>query len=922
MNAIVHGADASSVRPFHDTTILTCDSPCGAGKTHGACGHVTRMVKRGRKFVIAQPTQELLRQTLTMLRAFDRDIPVTLIDGGATRAPVPAIVRHFEQADRGQPEVVLITHEGLLRAPHVRGKRNWHLIVDEVPQAFTAFERPVRLAACKDMLLGHVRTEAYAPGFTRLLPGRGAEVMAMNRSGDQAREAVRPVMARVYRQADWHVVVEDDRLAAFQRNAEAAPDRVAELPCYGLLQPTLLSGWSSATVMGANLTNSVLYRYWTRLGVRFEPHPAIKPRYRVHPNGGRLTIYHASERPWSKSLRDATVNDPERGAVRLFDNIVSRVKDLHASTPFAWAANNDVADGLFAGCVAVRMPTHAHGLNAFKHLDHAVCLAALNLRSSHYGVLHALTGLDSEEVGDAVYREGCYQLSCRTSLRDPERDCHRSIVVADRLTAAWLAERFPGAAIEALPGASLVPVDGRTVRRSHKTEAAKHVAFRRSVTEDLLGQIERLNQPVLPRRNPLYNHSVSEAPSRALGAQVSLPEIDGADASAPADWYGAAFAAVYCKRAAADLRAGDDDAFVAFLREAHATVVAEKEENFLLSAAHYDPHRNPDPSKERGLGNITRIRGVWMDNDGGDLTHRDFADCFRVRMVVFNSHRSTPEAVRWRCWLPTNRWISVDVHNHLVANILEKLRKRKYFGDNHVRDTLTRALREAGFRPAARDVDAATAKRIGAVVPLLMGMIKSRRWGLDEAQAEVLSDGLVAAGYAGAGDDLQRVCEDLMRIKRHGFDESKFTAASLFYAPCQAAAGPAASFFTDHHEGREAIDPIVWVARSTLDQRPAPPPPTFVRSSPAPIPGMDPIADVVRESKVNAAIGAFRAAPDGQRNRTFMALAGRLAALGLPRAWVGAILADEARRPGAGTKRRAQVSSVLAWLDKRRAFAA
>ncbi|MBD0276048.1 MAG: hypothetical protein ICV73_29490 [Acetobacteraceae bacterium] len=55
------------------------------------------------------------------------------------------------------------------------------------------------------------------------------------------------------------------------------------------------------------------------------------------------------------------------------------------------------------------------------------------------------------------------------------------------------------------------------------------------------------------------------------------------------------------------------------------------------------------------------------------------------------------------------------------------------------------------------------------------------------------------------------------RLRPHGFDRSKFSASSLFYAPCQAAAGAAASFFIDHAgPGRAPLDVRLWVSKPIL----------------------------------------------------------------------------------------------------------
>ena len=78
--------------------------------------------------------------------------------------------------------------------------------------------------------------------------------------------------------------------------------------CFGLLKPTIFEPFKSATVMGAMLTESVMYHWWLNWGVEFEPHVVIdqKARERLpeHLNGERVTIRYFFDAPWSKRSRD------------------------------------------------------------------------------------------------------------------------------------------------------------------------------------------------------------------------------------------------------------------------------------------------------------------------------------------------------------------------------------------------------------------------------------------------------------------------------------------------------------------------------------------------------------------------------------------------------------------------------------------
>ena len=80
----------------------------------------------------------------------------------------------------------------------------------------------------------------------------------------------------------------------------------------------------------------------------------------------------------------------------------------------------------------------------------------------------------------------------------------------------------------------------------------------------------------------------------------------------------------------------DIEAFIDGLRWCHQFAYERKEANGLISPSIFDQSLSDDTS--RGLANIRAIWGIWLDNDGGDLTHQEFARLFpRLRMVITNS---------------------------------------------------------------------------------------------------------------------------------------------------------------------------------------------------------------------------------------------------------------------------------------------
>ena len=186
----------------------------------------------------------------------------------------------------------------------------------------------------------------------------------------------------------WSSYVLDDQ---YTNLINGAGDR-RKLLAFAHLKPSLLDGFASATIMGACLTQSVLYQLWSAMGVEFRPHKPItkRLRYTEHTNGHLLTILYATEEDWSKNFRDKMID----GALTVHDRVVQRVAETFSGVEFVWMGNKDTPDNIFNGR-GYRLPNSPHGLNPYQHLHHAVILSALNPPPAHFAFLDAL-GFDSE----------------------------------------------------------------------------------------------------------------------------------------------------------------------------------------------------------------------------------------------------------------------------------------------------------------------------------------------------------------------------------------------------------------------------------------------------------------------------------------------------------------------------------------------
>lgn len=617
-----------------------------------------------------------------------------------------------------------------------------------------------------------------------------------------------------------------------------------KLMTFSLLRPTLVEKFRSTTIAGACFEDTALYQLWTRLGVEMRPVKAASLRYDVHPNGDVLTIAYVTEEDWSKTLRDRKIAENGKSA-SVLDEVVETITQAVGQQPFAWMANKDVPASIFDHLPgAVQLPNSPHGLNCFQHLHVAVVLSALNPRSPHFTFME-VQGIDAESLRRAHYWLAIYQAVLRISVRNPADRNPKLVIVMDRNSAEWLAGLFPGASIVSI--GNLKPVKGKAGRpRIHASDDARKRAFRLREKQRREEELARLN-PQMGWDEISNKKGITSLISPSPQAHGLLPSM------------GSAFENLYSTEPMAHLPATSPDEFIRLLRDLHQSRPREKEDCPLLSPAHFVPDM-PGAESKRGLANITHVNGIWLDNDGGDLTCEEFASLFPyLRMAIWNTYSSTPEEPRWRVFIPTTRAMTVEVHKEIIEQIKRQLAEEGYCCESEIQKKKQRG--------------------------------SNRQW------------------------------------LAHGFDKSKFNAASVFYMPCHGA-HPKGSFFIDYNgKDRLPLDVEQWAEEAVrmMKVEPAPilqPPSIAVNDN-----GNDALANIrhaliserrPRATRIESAIAAWRSTPKGNGHAGFFNLAVALRSAGLEEPEIRAMLNQEAAYAHSPAKRKKEIAQNLKSLRKLR----
>ena len=217
---------------------------------------------------------------------------------------------------------------------------------------------------------------------------------------------------------------------------ESETDKANRLYFLTMLNP---SAFRDIILLGANLTDSLLYKWLTKYhGVHFREHKDIMSRLRRNPveNKDVEIHYFVPGRHFSKNLGKKTGLKTDMNS--LIDTMDERTLGLFRGEPALYVANvgrkSEIIDksGNFKP-----IPVVSHGLNDWQGYHNIYISAAVNRQPKHFAMLEAL-GLSASEVHRGCAYEMAYQNVMRSSLRDPQSRNKVRVLAPDQPTATYL----------------------------------------------------------------------------------------------------------------------------------------------------------------------------------------------------------------------------------------------------------------------------------------------------------------------------------------------------------------------------------------------------------------------------------------------------------------------------------------------------
>jgi hypothetical protein len=117
------------------------------------------------------------------------------------------------------------------------------------------------------------------------------------------------------------------------------------------------------------------------------------------------------------------------------------------------------------------------------------------------------------------------------------------------------------------------------------------------------------------------------------------------------------------------------------LRAFSQDTIARKDDRTLISPAYFDSQRSRDT--HRGNANVVSLFGVWLDNDGGDLTHTRFREIFsELTLACMNTFSG---GSRYRVFIPTSSPMSVEADQLIKADLFHRMALAGFTADGDQR---------------------------------------------------------------------------------------------------------------------------------------------------------------------------------------------------------------------------------------------
>lgn len=628
-------------------------APVGSGKTYSLIDYVCSS-PADQKFVIGTPNTTLSMETAAKFTA--KNVTVIQIDSRDGANCKDELIKALE-ADVAK--VIIANRDVILKLDRKHfGTRE--IVFDEIMNPYERIDLS-GIVISKASVKTYYRTKPSpenpefldcfitAEGIDLLAKYRGEQVFTLN-AKDTEDEDRSPLIRILEKMANNHYRVVIEASA----NANFIDGDGKKLSFFTLAKPTILDGYHSCTIMGANFEDSLLFLMWQHL-LDFQPHPVIKGDYQdFRHKAKKVKLFYFSNMNCTKYLMEEKL---EIGVQGFLDRAAEAVLERFGAVdhifcvnnatdeagrklpPYTWKLEERVDGEPGKG---KRVSPDPNGINSLQDRHMAIHMAALNFSPMDFRFFEKFLGIDPAEAVQAMTMERIAQFVGRTSIRDRfNEDDDVTIIVFDLRSAEYLQKLIGCKDIEMID-----------------------LGIPELFEENRMGEEEAKRAHVAAQTRYRDN----KATEKRLADHAATPQQDG---------FGMRILTTqYATDAARDTRYGVDDidGFVSYLRKKAGQDVESKDDLAQIRVGLFD-----DLNNHRTADNIISSNMIFLDVDRSTRPPNEistYLSSLAIEHVIVHSFSSKLGKWRFHLFIPLDSSVNVENYAHIAKLVMADLDAR------------------------------------------------------------------------------------------------------------------------------------------------------------------------------------------------------------------------------------------------------
>ncbi|MGU3329451.1 hypothetical protein ACLBXB_21175 [Methylobacterium mesophilicum] len=567
------------------------------------------------------------------------------------------VERALKDESLGNSRIVAISHATFCSLSPALNVSEWHVAIDETLDVFHPAE--LNLQDSHSPFTENLEALPFGPTYSKLhsINDTTLRSIAENRNRDEYRKIVQNIAVRMINPNYDHYTRTDSYRKLLRKSGKQQ-----KFYCASILHPRVCAAFASVTVFSARFEESLHYHIWKHEGVEWEQNEELSRelRFREHTGYEKTKIYWGYERNYSKSVRN---REPD-----FYKAFIDSGLKLIGGKRFIRLENNDIKEtsSLARAENGETIPGRPHGLNRYRHIDHAIVIPAMNYAPMAGKLLFELFGLSREKQAISFACHNIYQAISRTSMRDGDLSRERIWVVPSEHHATYLCSVFQGATSNSL---SLVQPSAGKRGRSSTFDSSK----------DRKNQSKQINRNKMRQKKDFISQIATDMienviPFHSTDDDVNtLIHIDKFVDTYRSSWFD------HKKQKFGKVILMKENDYMNWFKKESKKSYTRKDDVPLVSSAFYNPLYEGE--KKRGKQAVVFASGVMLDFDDTDLEPKDLAKILSdLQLLTYSTYSNSPNNLRYRAYIPTTRPMFIPEYKVLVDGIIRSIEEAGYFG--------------------------------------------------------------------------------------------------------------------------------------------------------------------------------------------------------------------------------------------------